>query len=197
MNPFTEEYYKTANYSDYMEREQRYHKLAQEIYTLLRSLSIINKYDEILDFGCATGFLIRGFNELGHLNTSGIEVSDWALEQCKKINLNTSTLAYYNGSPKVTFMLDVLEHMTDEEINAVFDKIPEAGYRPLVVRIPVASTTGGDYHLEVSRRDPTHINCKTKEEWKNLLDPYSDRKIIPLNLYTIYDSPGVMSALIL
>ena len=78
--------------------------------------------------------------------------------------------------------------MTDLEIDKWLSNF---NTRALIIRGPVANTTGGDYHLKVSRQDPTHVNCKTKEEWKTLLKGYGFINFLNLNLLTIYDTKGV------
>jgi hypothetical protein len=67
----------------------------------------------------------------------------------------------------------------------------------MVVRAPVARRSGEDFHLSVSRKDPTHINCKTKGEWKELFQKYGFDVFLHLHLFTIYDTDGVFSCLCL
>lgn len=89
--------------------------------------------------------------------------------------------------------LDVFEHETDEEISRDVKKIDP---NVMVVRIPNSTDGGKTFHLEVSQRDPTHINCKTKQQWVDFLENlgyFSMR----LNLYSIYDSDGVTCLLLI
>jgi hypothetical protein len=201
MNPYTEEYYKTANYADYSEREERYYKLAKETTNLLESLSLINEGSFITDFGCATGHLLTGLKKSGYHDVDGVEISDWAREECKKKNLTVfSSLSNWKEESlfesDIVYTLDVLEHMTDEEVVKFLEETKSS---KLIIRIPVASEKDGNFHLDVSRKDPTHINCKTKWQWRTLIKNirYPNTRILHLNLNTIYDSKGVFSALIL
>ena len=87
-----------------------------------------------------------------------------------------------------------MEHMPDDCINEWLDNFKT---RSMVVRMPVAVRSGEDFHLAVSRRDPTHVNCKTKDEWKDLLKKYGFDVFLHLNLLTLYDTDGVFSCLCL
>jgi len=88
----------------------------------------------------------------------------------------------------------VFEHMSDETIKDVITTLePKA----MVVRIPSSTDGGKTFHLEVSRADPTHINCKTKEQWIVFFQGLGYRTFLKLNLFTVYDTPGVSCLLIL
>lgn len=185
---FDENYYKTLNYVDYLNREPRYIALAKEVAALLESLSIINKDSTILDYGCATGFLLTGLTKLGYTNCYGYDISEWAVQQAKSKGLKI--LDYLTGHCDLMFALDVFEHMQDTEIWALLNAC-QSDY--LVARIPCAEKVGGQFHLEVSKKDPTHINCKTRSQWNNIFRSFGYKKIFPLKLLTIYDNPGVYS----
>ena len=190
---YTKEYFTSINYSDYLSRYDRYKKLAQDISGLLTDLSLVNKNSNILDYGCAVGFLLRAYKELNYKNAYGYDISEWAkskaeergvelLDNIKEINFD------------VTFCLDVIEHMTDLEID---EWLSDFNTKAMILRLPVASVDGGDYHLKVSRRDPTHVNCKTKNQWKEFLRKYGFVTFLNLNLLTIYDTKGVWCTLCL
>jgi hypothetical protein len=95
-----------------------------------------------------------------------------------------------NFKTDIIISLDVFEHMKDEEIYVLFEKL--SSY-VIICRIPVAEPFSSDFYLEVSRNDSTHINCKTKNQWKNFLKQFGYNKFLHLNLFSIYDSKGVFS----
>jgi len=86
-NFYIESYYKSSNYSDYTERAGRYYKLISEVTNLLSSINLINKNSIILDYGCAIGHCLLALKDQGYLNSFGIEISEWAIEECKKNNI--------------------------------------------------------------------------------------------------------------
>lgn len=188
---YNEEYYKTGNYVNYSERKDKYKHLSKEIYQLLDNLCLINENSKILDYGCATGFLLEGFKELGLTNLYGMDISAFAVGECLKKELNVS-FPNTAMNTDIFIALDVFEHMTDEDIFITLS-IP---MQIAIVRIPVALNPGEDFFLEISRKDTTHINCKTEKEWKKLFSE-SFKTILNLNLNSIYTSKGVTSLLLI
>lgn len=198
VNPtvYTAEYYQSSNYADYLERSERYKKTAFEISALLKSLNLVNRESFIIDFGCAVGFLMKGFQEVGLKNIVGVEISDWARSRAQKTGLTVyKSVDNFVPSPvDLLIALDVFEHMTDQEIAKVLTKtFPRA----LLVRIPSSTDGGKTFTLEISRQDPTHINCKTKEQWIEFFKEFEYKTFFRLNLYTVYDTPGVTCLLIM
>lgn len=195
-NIYTAEYYQSSNYADYLERADRYKKIAYELAGLFRTISLVDRDSLIIDFGCAVGFLIEGLREVGLKNTIGVEISDWAREIAQKNGLlvHKSIDDIVFSRPDLLIALDVFEHMTDQEIAKVLTK---TNPRVLLVRIPSSTDGGKTFALEVSRQDPTHINCKTKEQWIEFFKEFEYKTFLRLNLFTVYDTPGVSCLLIL
>lgn len=195
-NAYNADYYKSSNYADYMERADRYKKTAYEMSNLLKQLSLATNDSCLLDYGCAVGFLMEGFKEVGHKNVIGFEVSEWAANEARKRgnSVTTDRGRLFGKDIDVMVALDVFEHMTDEEVvNAINTALPRA----LVVRIPVSTDGGKTFHLAVSRADKTHINCKTSDQWIEFFTSIGFKTFLRLNLYTVYDTPGVLCLLIL
>lgn len=191
-NNFTENYFKSVNYTNYLERQERYKRLAKELISFLENSSLVNKNSKILDFGCAVGFLTKSIYDLGYQNIYGVDISDWALEQAR--NYNLSFFKNINQKSDIMISLDVFEHMNDSSVQ---EAICEAEPSIIICRIPVCKNDNEDFYLEVSKKDPTHINCKTKEQWKSFFKKNGFNFCIYLNLNTIYDSEGVLSAIFL
>ena len=189
-NQYTEDYFKSANYSDYSERRERYIMTAKNIIYLLESLSFIDSDTRILDYGCAVGFLIEGFKKYGY-NIFGYDISDWAISQAR--NKGLTIIDNLENSADFMIALDVFEHMPDEEISSVLSTVQASA---ILVRIPCAEE-GTDFHLAVSRKDPTHINCKNKEAWKRYFKDQGFGIALKLKLETVYDSKGVFCAVLL
>jgi len=186
---YDKSYYETDNYENYASREQRYHQLAAEVLQLLKQINLVAPESKILDYGCAFGFLMKGLIEHGQTNVSGFDISKYATSVARQSGLNA--LDKPDGMYDIVFALDVLEHMTDAQIITMFCNV----HAPIIIgRIPV-SVDGETFHLDVSRRDKSHINCKTKDQWAQLLSSIGYTNILRLNLYSIYDSDGVFSFL--
>ena len=177
---FDEAYYTTNNYENYLERRPRYLHTAKNLIDLLNSISLLNDNPSILDFGCAVGFLLEGFK---NYNIQGYDISEWAIKQAKEKKL--PIVDNLTSKFDIMISLDVFEHMNDEDIKSALAIVDP---KILIVRIPV-SLDGNTFALDISRRDSTHINCKTKQDWINFLNyPFNLR----INIETIYDTDGVM-----
>jgi SAM-dependent methyltransferase len=178
-------YYQTANYDGYLDRRDRYLRTAAEIVDTLTKFKLLDRAtDTILDYGCGPGFLLDGFELLGYA-ALGVEVSEWAR---KRANDRGRRVVTEPQRASVLVALDVLEHMTDADCERA---VASVDARVAVVRVPCSTDGGRTFHLEVSRRDPTHINCKTKQQWVDRLRELGYATVLPLNLYTIYDTDGV------
>ena len=189
---YDKEYYGTINYTDYLGRKNKYFKTAEELVDLLKKLSLVKEDSEILDYGCAVGFLIEGFSRIG-LNASGYDVSHWAVKESIKSG-NKMVHDYTDFTGDILVSLDVFEHMRDTDIKHVLDATsPEV----LIVRIPSSMDGGETFHLDVSKKDPTHINCKDKGDWLKFFGKSGYTFNLALNLFSIYDSEGVVCLLLL
>jgi SAM-dependent methyltransferase len=188
---FDEQYYRSNNYVDYLSKRERYVKTAEEIQQVFHKFSVINQDSTILDYGCSLGFLIKGFEKAGFKNVSGYDISDWAVEQARKNDCKI--LEHARGTFDLGIFLDVLEHMTDQQIAELFSQLK---LNKVLVRIPCAvAEHPNEFYLEVSRRDPTHINCKTDQDWIAMFKSLGYRNCFRLNMSTIYDSPGCFCCL--
>jgi 2-polyprenyl-3-methyl-5-hydroxy-6-metoxy-1,4-benzoquinol methylase len=199
-NVYDANYYRSSNYADYLERADRYKKTAFELSDLLRKLKLITNNSCILDYGCAVGFLMDGLKEVGHWNTFGFDVSEWAANEARQrdnvVYTDLHDLAELSSEIGINVMiaLDVFEHMTDYQVVDALDKVKP---KTIIARIPVSTDGGNSFHLSVSRADKTHINCKTTEQWIQLFKLCGYKTFLRINLYTVYDTPGVCCLLIL
>jgi SAM-dependent methyltransferase len=187
---YDENYYKSINYVDYSERADRYHRLSCELCELLTKIKLIDNSSKIFDYGCAFGYLLEGFNKQGYANVFGYDISEYATDIATK---RGNKIVKCFGDIDLLTALDVFEHMRDDEIKELFCNVKT---KALICRIP-CSYNSSSFYLEVSQKDPTHINCKSKEEWKNLLRTIGFKSFLHLNLFSIYDTIGVFSFLAL
>ena len=190
MIPFDKDYFQSANYTNYLDRQEKYSRTAEEIFDRLKTFGLLNKKSSMLDYGCAVGFLSHGFRELGIDNIDSYDISEWAKEQARMRGCRVveSLKEYYN----IGIFLDVLEHMDDSGIDTVFHK---TSFGSILVRIPCSVPEQPDkFYLEVSRRDLTHINCKTPEQWIAKFKAFGYHTCLPVTMNTIYNSAGCFCA---
>ena len=127
----------------------------------------------------------------GYEDVRGVDISEWAIDQCKQKGLDCSQKVDYNEHWGLTFCLDVLEHMSEEEVDEFLDQLISDA---IVFRVPVCANEGEDYVLECSRKDPTHQIRWTAEQWIEKME-YNGYLVLSMNLPTIYSSDGVFAGL--
>lgn len=182
---YDENYYKSANYVAYLDRGEKYEKTAREIEQLLACLKLNVK--PYLDYGCAVGHLVKGFNSIGVEAIEGYDISKWAVNEAVSRGVRAFNSLEENKHYGVAFFLDVLEHIPEEEMEQIFANL---SMNCFVFRIPVTKDVGGDYVLECSRKDPTHLIRWTKAQWNSFFFKFG-YSTISLDLNTIYDTEGV------
>ena len=195
---FEKEYFinsKTSNYKCYTTK--KYNDLALELISFLN----LKEGDYVLDFGCATGHLLKCIKCNTKCKVKGTDISLWAIEYGKKNFGLQRELEYYNINllathPDYIFFLDVLEHIESGMLNNILKIASESVKKAILVRVPVSLKEGENFVLEVSRNDKTHIQVHCKSWWINLFKKYQLTKIEYVNLKHIYNSDGVLAVLL-
>jgi 2-polyprenyl-3-methyl-5-hydroxy-6-metoxy-1,4-benzoquinol methylase len=182
-----------SNYEDY--RRKKFDALAKDLQRILK----IHPDTKILDFGCATGGLLKSLKELGFKHLKGTDISYWAIDYGKKFLGLEDELEFHNvnllcGDFDIVFFLDVLEHVPSVEEIKKFLELVKVGVRVLI-RVPVSAREGEPYVFEVSRNDQTHVQCHTRYWWADLLYDCGYRYLSIMCGKAIYDSDGVYAAL--
>jgi predicted TPR repeat methyltransferase len=187
---FDENYYKSINYLNYLQRQIKYKNTAIDIIEDLK----LNTEDSILDYGCATGLLLEPLKDLNFLNTLGFDISEWAIQEAKNklLNVTNDINEIIKRSFDLTIVLDVFEHMFDNQIHDLLDNLKT---KSLLCRIPVSLDNENDFFLEVSKKDRSHVNCKSKKEWIKKIEEYNFTYSRDINNRSIYDSDGCFCGL--
>lgn len=180
-----------SNYEDY--RRKKFDNLAKELIRMLK----LTPSSNILDFGCATGGLLKSLRECGLKNIKGTDISYWAIDYGKANFGLDEELEYHNinlltDDFDVVFFLDVLEHVPSVgEIKRYLDLVKQ--HTMIVVRVPVSRLEGEPYVLAVSQNDVTHVQCHCKEWWIALMEELGlVHQSILCGKY-IYESKGVFA----
>lgn len=179
---------KISNYRDYTQK--KYGVLCED----LIALGILSGHT-IVDFGCATGALIKEFRDRGHQLICGTDVSWWAIKEGRNLyGFDKYTLQHLNYSllefnADWLLALDVLEHIDTDELEYILRTM---SCNNLVVRVPISAKEGEPFVLDVSRNDQTHIQCHTRAWWISML---CQRFTFVSSIHgeAIYDSEGVFA----
>jgi len=121
----------------------------------------------VLDVGCAKGFLVLAFANLG-IDVHGVDMSPYGVsespgeirDRLHVCNIEQDQLPFEDGFFDLVVMSDVIEHLHsfDHALKEVKRVLKPAGYA--FVKTP------GD-HKEAAR-DTTHVNVHRKTYWINL-----------------------------
>jgi hypothetical protein len=121
--------------------------------------------DRILDFGCACGYLVYAFHLLGR-DAHGVDISEWARSQAPaaiRARIRDSLLIDHY---EVIIAKDVLEHISEEELPALLQRLRTVGSRILVV-VPLGRN--GKYIVPQYEADPTHVIRRPLDWWSERL----------------------------
>jgi len=132
----------------------------------------IDEGETILDFGCARGYVVKAFRQLGY-SAYGVDISKWAIENADRevrsylshITGSTTLRTEYVGVDWVVAK-DVLEHIpsvTDTIINLM--SIARNG---VFVVVPLSIEDGSPYVVADYEKDVTHIHRLTLVSWVRL-----------------------------
>lgn len=162
---------------DYFMRGLQSRKSLYENYRWLPDLTIpmvkamiahlgIGTEDSLLDFGCARGYVVRAFRQLGY-NAWGYDISRWALENAdpearEYLIVNDSTL-FANGFDWV-IAKDVLEHI--DKISTTIDELKCIASKGIFAVVPLAY--GDTYDVPEYEMDMTHIHRQPLQWWVGL-----------------------------
>lgn len=152
----------------------------------LRFLDIEAK--EILDIGCGRGEVVNYCARKGTRKVVGTDFSEDAVRIASELNKSNPNAEIIEMEAKdiifenkfdIIFMLDVIEHITDEEMQGIYPRVYRALKKNgmLILNTPIFSSTNS--HDESDRIPATkgiHCNKQTKEKLSDDLLKYNFRK---------------------
>ena len=146
---------------------------------LLFYKNIINKYikpEFVLDYGCGLGYFLKRIDSIRSVKKSyGFDISDYAINQAKKISPNSIIIKNLNeikdNSLNLIIALHVIEHMKDNDLINIINKfnliLKKNGY--ILFATPAKNALAHELKKNnwIGFKDKTHINLKTLNEWKD------------------------------
>lgn len=133
-------------------------------------VSEIKKYDKILDFGCAKGYLVKALRLL-HRNAYGYDISDYAKskvpEDTKPYILENLRDQYFDW----VISKDVFEHIQYRELDMVINTLRSMCDNMFVI-VPLGYEIKGvistkRYYAPANELDKTHIIREEIEWWED------------------------------
>lgn len=134
--------------------------------TIREASSIINniQFDNVLDFGCAKGFMVYAMRLLGK-QAFGVDVSEYAVNNSHpKVRDYLSVVESVEdlkGGWDLIIAKDVLEHIPKEELPTVLSAFRRR-CKQIFIAVPLGD--GKRYRIREYEMDVTHI-IREPEEW--------------------------------
>lgn len=167
--------------ADYFLRGRQTGKSLYENYRWLPKLTIpmvraiirhcgINPHHAVLDFGCARGYVVKAFREVGY-EARGVDVSEWAIR-----NADEETKPYlqwtYDSPPlraeefDWVIAKDVLEHV--EFVVDQVELLQRCAHRGVFAVVPLSDVDGQPFTVPEYECDVTHLHRLTLASWARM-----------------------------
>ena len=134
--------------------------------TIREASSIINaiKFDTVLDYGCAKGFMVYAMRLLGK-DAYGVDISEYAIENCHpKVKDYLSVIRTpeeIKGGWDLIIAKDVLEHIPKENLPSTLAAL-RSRCKNIFIAVPLGD--GKRYRIREYEMDVTHV-VREPEEW--------------------------------
>lgn len=135
---------------------------------MIRHLNI-EACDTILDFGCARGYTVRAFREMGY-DAWGYDISKWAIDNADETVREYLTHNLFDQVPMVRHRFDwiiakdVLEHV--QGLSFTVDAIKDRVRKGVFAVVPLAH--GKHYDVPEYEEDVTHVHRRSLQWWVSL-----------------------------
>lgn len=193
-NPFTEDYYLRgpqsglSNYEDYRWMPEQTKPMVDRMGEYLG----ISSFETLLDFGCARGYVVRAFREIG-VRAWGCDISEWAIAHADE-----EAKPYLSSLPKHEMYdwivaKDCLEHIEPSELFFLAEFFLRYANKGGLVIVPLAGPEGR-YICPRDEGDSTHVIRWTLDEWLRFFDETVRRTGEPFTVNAAYHVPGIKKA---
>lgn len=138
-------------------------------YSFLKG-TVLDDSDNVLDFGCAKGYLVKAFRLLG-VNAFGADISEYAIScadsDTKKFifHVSDADVSWIANENSVSALMtkDVLEHMTEDAIDKLLSSLSDTFVSKMIHVIPLGDL--GKFRIDDYHRDVTHIQIQNEQWW--------------------------------
>ena len=137
----------------------------------------LKKNDDVLEYGCAHGYLVKALNDFG-INAFGVDISEYAIKNCPNDIKKRLSIIKENNFNKVIkkFKLkkkifdhaiskDVMEHIDKDKLPNILNNLSKICKNLLVV-VPLGDNS--IYRIDTYHLDKTHIIAENEKWWINL-----------------------------
>jgi SAM-dependent methyltransferase len=168
MNVFDEKYFEDGvrnHISAYENYRWMPERTIREASSICREIS----FNNVLDFGCAKGFMVYAMRLLGK-EAHGVDISDYAVSNCQPqvkdyLSVIKST-EEIKGGWDLIIAKDVLEHINKEDLPKVLADF-RARTKQIIIAVPLGD--GRRFRIREYEMDITHVVREPEEFWLTAL----------------------------
>ena len=158
----------TEDYWDWGKKALTYQNEARRMIELFKPMSV-------LECGCALGFFVRAFRDLG-VEAYGIDISKWAVDHVHS-SIRDFVWQHTLGEKEIPFhmqfdltlCIDVLEHITDLEphwyCSKAIQDVCRATNKYVIVQMPCAVDENEPMDQTNRSTDKSHCNIRQPAYW--------------------------------
>ena len=140
---------------------------------------------KVLDIGCAKGFLVKAFQDMG-IDAIGVDISSYAIKHgiCSNLILADATnLCFKSNTFDLVVSIHTIEHLRNPEklIAEARRVLKPGGYLFIVTPTPE-----GDKKRKIP--DPTHVSVYSEKKWMTFFNGFErlkDKEREIARIYTI------------
>lgn len=132
----------------------------------------IRRGETVLDFGCARGYVVRAFRELGH-DAMGTDISEWAIanadESVRQYLVKiTDCFPYKPAGTKFDWVIakDVLEHVN--YVVYTIRALMDMAQRGVFAVVPLSLFDSSQYVIPDYEKDVTHVQRHRLGTWADM-----------------------------
>jgi hypothetical protein len=168
MNMFDEKYFEDG-IRNHISAYENYSWMPERTIREASSITRTMDFDNVLDYGCAKGFMVYAMRLLGK-EAHGVDISEYAVNNCHPevkdyLSVINST-DQIKGGWDLIIAKDVLEHIPKEQLPDILSHF-RARTKQLLVAVPLGD--GRRYRIREYEMDITHVVREPEEYWLKLL----------------------------
>jgi len=126
----TKKYYETTSARSHIRQRSRYQQAAAALRYRLRGWLPTDRNAQILDLGCGTGELLFFLEQMGYRDLHGVDLCQEELQEARVFTGAQLACAHIldylrqvNGAFKCIIGLNILEHLSKDEVLQVFQEV--------------------------------------------------------------------------
>lgn len=158
------------NYT-YLDKTESTDEWQKEVYEFARNFMIKNKYRNIVDFGCGSGYkMMENFKDFDATGVEVKETYEFLINKYPEFRwLNAESLSTYDLNCDLVICADVIEHVLNPD--DFIEAINKINFKHLIISTPERILLHGNFHFGPPK-NPYHIREWSAREFRSYLSSF-------------------------